>query len=113
MLAWGGSPVAGAADPPTPPAPPVLYTVQRGDTLSTIARDQLGDINKWQALYRLERPQIGNNPDLLYVGELLTFAPGTPRQRNVIAVPPPLPSHSGAVPIDAEAAARVKHQFGM
>ncbi|OLE78516.1 MAG: hypothetical protein AUG06_10565 [Actinobacteria bacterium 13_1_20CM_2_65_11] len=111
MLAWGGSAVAGAADSPTPPAPPVLYTVQRGDTLSTIARDQLGDINKWQDLYRLNRSQIGNNPDLLYVGEVLTLVPGTPRQRSVSALPPPLTSHSGAVPIDAEAASRIKHVF--
>ncbi len=37
VLAWTGSVAARAADPPGPPTPPVLYAVQPGDTLSTIA----------------------------------------------------------------------------
>jgi phospholipase C len=111
MLAWTGSVVSRAADIPTPPTPPVLYTVQPGDTLSTIARDQLGDVNKWQALYALNRSVIGNNPNLLYAGEVLVLVPGTPAHRLVSSLPPPQTSYSGPVPVDADAASHIKHVF--
>ncbi|TMC92077.1 MAG: LysM peptidoglycan-binding domain-containing protein, partial [Chloroflexi bacterium] len=65
VLALAGSVVAQAADSPAPPPPPNLYTVKPGDTLSTIARDQLGDAGRWREIYRMNRSQIGDDPNLL------------------------------------------------
>ncbi|WP_107058565.1 transglycosylase family protein [Streptomyces rimosus] len=53
------------------------YTIRSGDTLSSIAQDQLGDASKWQALYRDNRATIGPNPSLIYPGQKLRLAVGT------------------------------------
>lgn len=44
------------------------YIVQPGDTLSAIARDQLGDITAWPALAQANSL---SNPDMLSVGQVL------------------------------------------
>ncbi|MGE5706980.1 MAG: peptidoglycan-binding protein [Bacteroidota bacterium] len=44
------------------------YQVQRGDYLSKIAREQLGDANRWKELYELNQEQIGANPNLIRPG---------------------------------------------
>ena len=111
VLALAGSMVAQAADSPAPPPPPILYTVKPGDTLSTIARDQLGDPGRWREIYRLNRSQIGDDPNILYTGEILILIPGTPRPRVVSTLPPPQASHSGPLPIDTGAASHIKHVF--
>lgn len=57
---------------PTPvPHPPVVrrYTVQRGDTLSSIAK-RFG-FDSWRDLYKLNRRVIGSNPDLIHPGMVL------------------------------------------
>ncbi|MEU0934783.1 MULTISPECIES: transglycosylase family protein [unclassified Embleya] len=46
------------------------YTVQEGDTLSSIARD-LGVIGGWQALYAANSDVIGPDPDRLLPGTVL------------------------------------------
>jgi nucleoid-associated protein YgaU len=46
------------------------YTVQRGDQLSTIAQKQLGSVNKWQAIWELNKDRIPN-PDLIQPGWVL------------------------------------------
>ena len=44
------------------------YTVDRGDNLSAIAQQELGDANRWREIYELNRDVIGNNPDLIQPG---------------------------------------------
>lgn len=44
------------------------YQVQRGDYLSKIAREQLGDANRWREIYELNQEQIGENPNLIRPG---------------------------------------------
>jgi phospholipase C len=111
VLAWAGSVVASAADFETPPKPPVLYTVQPGDSLSSIAEARLGDVGKWHELYRLNRSVIGSNPNLLAIGQVLILVPGTGRQLSEATQPGPQLSTSGPMPIDAQAAAHLKHVF--
>jgi phospholipase C len=111
MLAWAGSVVASAADFQTAPTAPVLYTVKPGDTLSRIAKARLGGVAKWRQLYKLNRSVIGNNPNRLVVGEVLTLVPGHARQRSKSILPGPQLSHSGSVLIDAQASAHIKHVF--
>jgi nucleoid-associated protein YgaU len=48
----------------------VTYTVQKGDSLSKIARDQYGDGKKGTAIFEANRDQI-TNPDLIHPGQVL------------------------------------------
>jgi len=54
---------ASAVEPPT-------YTVQPGDSLSVIARDQLGDADRWPEIVDLN-PVVADDPDLIYAGTVL------------------------------------------
>ena len=51
-------------------------TVQPGDSLSKIAKRELGDANKWHAIYEANRDKI-KNPDLIHPGQVLTLPPST------------------------------------
>lgn len=66
-----------AADPEQVAAPPVTYTVQPGDSLSAIARDQLGDLERWPDIVALN-PVVAAAPDLIYAGTVLTLPSATP-----------------------------------
>ena len=46
------------------------YTVKGGDTLSSIAKSQLGDASKWNEIYNLNKDVI-KNKDLIYKGQKL------------------------------------------
>ena len=46
------------------------YTVRPGDSLSAIARDQLGDADRWPELVDLN-PVVADDPDLIYTGTVL------------------------------------------
>ncbi|MFG3658983.1 transglycosylase family protein [Streptomyces sp. NPDC047706] len=84
------TPKSAAADvqPQTPPQSRAgtaeMYTVVRGDTLSTIA-DERDVHGGWQRLYAGNRPTIGADPDLILPGQRLnlraeaTAAPAAPR----------------------------------
>ena len=50
------------------------YTVVAGDSLSKIAKRELGDANKWKAIYEANRDKI-TNPDLIHPGQVLTLPP--------------------------------------
>lgn len=58
-------------DPPkneTPKAPAAkTYKVKAGDTLSSIAKAQLGDANKWKAIFSANRDKL-SSPDSLWEG---------------------------------------------
>lgn len=49
-------------------------TVQPGDSLSRIAKRELGDAEQWHAIYAANRDTI-KNPDLIQPGQVLTLPP--------------------------------------
>ena len=51
-------------------APEQTYTVQKGDTLSKIAKQYLGDANKWNLIFQANKNLI-SNPDLIKPGQIL------------------------------------------
>jgi nucleoid-associated protein YgaU len=52
--------------------PPRIYIVQSGDTLSSIAREKLGDANRWPEIFALNRDVI-SNPDRILPGQVLVL----------------------------------------
>jgi nucleoid-associated protein YgaU len=54
--------------------PPKLYKVRRGDTLSKIAEQQLGDANRWPEIFRLNRDII-SDPNRITPGQVLVILP--------------------------------------
>ena len=59
---------ATAAAEPVPVEGELIYTVQSGDTLSSIARDHFGDSSKWRDIYDRNRETIGSDAGALKVG---------------------------------------------
>ena len=47
------------------------YQVRAGDSLSLIAKRELGDVSLWQKLYEKNKDSIGENPNNLKVGTVL------------------------------------------
>ena len=47
---------------------PRFYTVEKGDSLSKIAKEIYGDYKKWEALFE-ENKEVIQNPDLIYPGQ--------------------------------------------
>jgi nucleoid-associated protein YgaU len=56
------------------PAQPLTktYTVQKGDSLSKIAKQEYGDAQQWRKIYDANRDLI-NDPDLIQPGWTLTI----------------------------------------
>ncbi|MDX1495858.1 MAG: peptidoglycan-binding protein LysM, partial [Longimicrobiales bacterium] len=53
------------------PAPEAkFYTVQKGDTLGAIARDQLGAANRYMEIFEANKPML-KDPNLIYPGQVL------------------------------------------
>ncbi|WP_327284334.1 MULTISPECIES: LysM peptidoglycan-binding domain-containing protein [unclassified Streptomyces] len=66
------------AVPAAPAAKPMsaskrIYTVRSGDSLSAIARRELGNEARWRELYAMNRGVIGSNPELIHPGQVLTL----------------------------------------
>ena len=61
-----------SAVPKSEAAPTVTktYTVQKGDSLSKIAKRTYGDAGKWRAIFDANRDQI-ENADLIHPGQVL------------------------------------------
>lgn len=49
------------------------YTVKPGDSLSKIAKLELGNSSGWQSIYQLNKKVIGNNPNALKPGQKLVL----------------------------------------
>ncbi|GAA4350495.1 hypothetical protein GCM10023185_08260 [Hymenobacter saemangeumensis] len=49
------------------------YTVVSGDSLSKIAKNHYGDAAKWRQIYEANKATIGNNPDHIEIGQVLTI----------------------------------------
>jgi nucleoid-associated protein YgaU len=47
-------------------------TVAAGDSLSKIAKRELGDANKWHAIFEANKDKI-KDPDLIHPGQVLTI----------------------------------------
>jgi nucleoid-associated protein YgaU len=50
------------------------YTVQKGDTLWSIAQQHLGDGASWAVIYGQNADIIGDNPDLIFPGQTITIS---------------------------------------
>lgn len=63
--------VVDAAPEPEAAAPAaVFYTVQKGDTLSKIAKEQYGTWKRYPEIFEANRPML-KDPDLIYPGQVL------------------------------------------
>ena len=75
--AKAGPSAAGASARPAavarPTVPPVTYIVKPGDTLSAIAKRELGSSARWTEIYRIpaNRTTIGGNPGVIRAGQRL------------------------------------------
>jgi len=70
------SQVAAASQPPAAVAGMGSYTVERGDTLYSIARKQYGDASLWRVIYEANREQVPA-PDQLRTGAVLVIPPAS------------------------------------
>lgn len=61
------------------------YAVQEGDTLSSIAQQAYGNANEWQKIYDANAQVIGNDPNLLRIGEILHIPFLAPKTCKVTA----------------------------
>lgn len=50
------------------------YTVKSGDSLSKIAKLELGDSSQWSRLYQLNKKTIGKNPNAIKPGQKLVLS---------------------------------------
>ena len=77
--AAGGVRPAGMTPTANQPSAPAAqsYTVQKGDSLSKIAKKHLGDGNDWRKIYEANRALIGDDPDKIFPGQKLTIPGGT------------------------------------
>ncbi|MET0229741.1 MAG: LysM peptidoglycan-binding domain-containing protein [Rhodanobacteraceae bacterium] len=66
----GVASTAATVDPPSQ-----TYTVNKGDTLSKIAREFYGSANRWHEIFDANRDQI-SNPDLIKPGQVLKIPTG-------------------------------------
>lgn len=54
--------------------PKVTYEVQKGDSLWSIAKNLTGDGENWHELYEQNQGTVGENPDLIFPGQVLTLS---------------------------------------
>lgn len=70
--AGGGSAGQAAVRTDTKPTPKV-YTVRTGDSLSSIAKLELGSSSKWSAIYDKNKTLIGSDPNRIVPGQKLVM----------------------------------------
>jgi nucleoid-associated protein YgaU len=69
--------VAATSDAPASPkadAESRFHTVEKGDTLSGIAKELYGDASKYRAIFEANRPML-KDPDRIYPGQVLRIPP--------------------------------------
>lgn len=57
-------------------AKPQFHTVAKGETLSAIAKEYLGDASKYHAIFEANRPML-SDPDKIYPGQKLRIPQAT------------------------------------
>jgi LysM repeat protein len=70
-------------------APGTNYTVQSGDTLWAIAQRAYNNPEHWPTIYEANKQVIGNNPNLIYPGQVLHIPTQT---ISPAPIPSPTPS---------------------
>ena len=50
------------------------YTVEKGDTLSKIAKEQLGSANAWKQIFEANRDVL-DDPDRIFPGQVINLPP--------------------------------------
>lgn len=90
--------------PPAPPAPPASskpdtrsYTVQKGDSLSKIAKRELGSANRWREIFELNKDAI-QDPNRIFPGQVLKL-PKEEAQAPKPDKPEPKPKPEGSGPV--------------
>jgi nucleoid-associated protein YgaU len=68
----GGSSSTAAPPPTAPAAEPRTYVVQKGDSLSTIAKQFYGNASDWRRIFAANRDRI-KDPDVIQPGWTLTI----------------------------------------
>ena len=63
-----------ASTAPTVDPSPQTYTVNKGDTLSKIAKEFYGSANRWHEIFDANRDTI-KDPDLIQPGQVLALPP--------------------------------------
>jgi nucleoid-associated protein YgaU len=66
------SDVTGGSSSTAPSGTGHTVTVKEGDSLSKIAKRELGDANKWHAIFDANRDKI-KDPNLIQPGQVLTL----------------------------------------
>jgi nucleoid-associated protein YgaU len=61
-------------DQPAEAIESVMYTVQRGDTLSAIAKEHYGNAGKYMVIFEANKPLL-EDPDRIYPGQVLRIPP--------------------------------------
>lgn len=69
------SDVTGGSSSTAPSGTDRTVTVKEGDSLSKIAKRELGDGNRWKEIYEANRDKI-KDPDLIHPGQVLTLPAG-------------------------------------
>ena len=62
------------------------YTVKSGDSLSSIAQEQLGDMGRWQEIYEANKDTV-KDPNLILVGQKLTIPDGKTEEKPQVTTP--------------------------
>lgn len=70
IIAMGNIDGVAAVEDATPGAAPVIHVVERGDTLSAIAKKTLGDANRYMEIFEANKPML-SDPDRIYPGQAL------------------------------------------
>ena len=65
-----GGPTIASAPPPAPATAAKTYTVKAGDTLSAIAKSQLGSAGAYMKIFELNQDQL-SHPDKIKPGQVL------------------------------------------
>ena len=50
------------------------YTIEKGDTLSKIAKEQLGSANAWKQIFEANRDVL-DDPDRIFPGQVIKLPP--------------------------------------
>ena len=72
---------ASGAPAETPVELPKEYTVRAGDTLSKIAGQFYGSMQKWQKIYQANSETV-KNPDYIFIGQKLTIPADDAEQKK-------------------------------
>ena len=70
----GSSSAAPRPAEPAPTSTPATYVVQKGDSLSKIAKRVYGNANDWRRIFEANRDSV-ENPDLIFPGQTLKIPP--------------------------------------